>query len=173
MNGFYLRFVAICTMFFALAAAAPGVARAEPAPTACAGCADVAPAVVKAFDETLARHLRALEERDLAAYAATLNRDTTLLLPDGTLYRGKSAVVAFHRKFLADRSWTQDFEKIREVVHPRVGLAFFRVVYRSHDKAGKVAYESHFLMSLTFVREGGRWQLINDQVTTPPREAGD
>lgn len=118
-------------------------------------------------EKTLDEHLRAIAERDLAAYTATLHEDVTLILPTGARREGREAVTDFHRDFFADHDWTQDFRPVRTIATPGAVTAVYDVDYRDVDMAG-APIRKNFLVSLVFVRADGQWLLFHDQCTPLP-----
>ena len=120
------------------------------------------------FDAALRAHLRAIADRDLAAYAATVHRGAVLVLPRGQVNAGREAVVRFHAEMFADHSWTQHFEELER----RQGQDHATVLLRStYTEAGRQTLEARNLVGLTFIAAGGDWLLVYDQ-NTPERPAG-
>ena len=106
-------------------------------------------------------HLAAVVGRDLAAYAASLHPDVTVVVPSGRVMTGAEEVVAFHEAWFAEVKWTYEVEHRRSVTAAASAVRVVDVTYV--DEPG--ATPSRFTMGLTFVREGTRWLLIHDQCT--------
>jgi uncharacterized protein (TIGR02246 family) len=123
------------------------------------------------FDAALRAHLRAIADRDLAAYAATVHQDAVLVLPGGQIHAGREAVVGFHAEMFADHSWTQCFEELERRQGQDHATVLLRSTYTEADEAGRQTLEARNLVGLTFVAAGGDWLLVHDQ-NTPERPAG-
>lgn len=116
--------------------------------------------VHKAID----RHLEAIAARDLDGYAATLHDDVVLVLPTGTTFVGKAAVVDFHREFFADEDWTQILAEKNRTVGEHIASALFEADYTDVDPAGEPVHE-RYLVGLVFTRVDEEWLLLHDQCT--------
>lgn len=112
----------------------------------------------------IGRHLDTITGRDLDGYAATLHDDVVLVLPTGTTFTGKAAVVDFHREFFADPDWTQDLTERTTTVGEHTARALFEADYRDVDPAGEPV-RTRYLVGLVFARAGGEWLLLHDQCT--------
>jgi uncharacterized protein (TIGR02246 family) len=112
----------------------------------------------------IGRHLDTINGRDLDGYAATLHDDVVLVLPTGTTFVGKEAVVDFHREFLADPDWTQDLTERTTTVGEHTARALYEADYRDVDGAGE-PLQQRYLVAFVFVSVGGQWLLLHDQCT--------
>jgi uncharacterized protein (TIGR02246 family) len=110
------------------------------------------------------RHLETITARDLDGYAATLHDDVVLVLPTGTTFTGKAAVVDFHREFFADPDWSQDLAEKTTTVGENVARALFEADYRDVDTQG-APVRRRFLVGLVFARVDDEWLLLHDQCT--------
>ncbi|MFC5289546.1 YybH family protein [Actinokineospora guangxiensis] len=106
-------------------------------------------------------HLAAVVGRDLAAYAASLHPDVTVVIPSGRVMTGAAEVIAFHETWFTEVEWTYEVEHRRSVTAAGSAVRVVDVTYT--DAPG--AAPSRFTMGLTFVQEGSRWLLIHDQCT--------
>src|SRR5438309_773275 len=123
------------------------------------------------FRETLDRHLRAVQTRDLPGLIQTLPAERlTLVMSDGRLVRTVDEFVALHRDWFASTSWSLDAEVIGTVEGADLGLAVLRLDYRDRPPSGEPVHEQSCL-SLAFQRQGDRWVLVYDQ-NTPIRRPG-
>jgi uncharacterized protein (TIGR02246 family) len=114
--------------------------------------------------EAIDRHLETITARDLDGYAATLHDDVVLVLPTGTTFAGKAAVVGFHREFFADPDWSQDLTEKTTTVREDVARALFEADYRDVDGDG-APVRQRFLLGLVFTRVDDEWLLLHDQCT--------
>jgi len=116
------------------------------------------------FEETLAIHLRALQERDLPTLRTTLppTGDLTMILPSGQIHYTVAAFIAFHEQWFAQTDWTLTLESQRITSTPELGLA--ALIYHYQDSKAKL----RIALSLVFRCQEGTWQLIHDQNTLLP-----
>ena len=112
------------------------------------------------FDAALETHLDAIRRRDLDAFAATVHEDVTLVLPNGTLVRGRDEVVDFHREWFGSDTWRMDLAPERRVSAGDTEVAVFLVDYHDAD-----AYHLRYRLALVFTRHGDGWLLVHDQNT--------
>ncbi len=113
------------------------------------------------------RHLAAIADRDLDGYAASVHEDVLVVLPTGTRFDGKAAVVEFHRDFFADPDWSQDMAEVRFVEAGDTVSTLYEATYRDVDGTGAPIL-TRFLVGLVFVRTDGVWLLLHDQCTPLP-----
>lgn len=123
----------------------------------------------KKFDATLAQHLGAIDNRDLAALDPTVDESMTLIFPSGSIRDGKAAFMAFHEGWFADPNWRQPATVIRKNVQG-CATAWVLVDYRYEalNPDGTVASSSHNMFALTWTFKHGRWVAIADQNTKLP-----
>lgn len=114
--------------------------------------------------DAIKHHVEAITGRDLDVYAATLHDDVLLILPTGTSFVGKDAVVDFHREFFADPDWTQDLTEKVVTVGEHTARALYEVDYTDVDRTG-APVRTQFLVGLVFARVGAEWLLLHDQCT--------
>lgn len=113
------------------------------------------------FREALRTHLRAIQERDLDALAATLAGDElVLIMADGTLKRGAQAFLEAHRGWFAVKDWTLQTEEVVLFESPELAVALLRLDYREPP-----ATRSRSYLTLVFQRKGERWLMVQDQNT--------
>ena len=112
------------------------------------------------FRRTLARHLDAIQRRDLAALAETVAPDALLLITsDGKLKRSAAEFLEVHRGWFAMKNWT--LKATEEAIHETAGtgIAVLRLLY---EEPG-VRQES--LLTLVFEKRGDNWLMVLDQNT--------
>lgn len=119
---------------------------------------------VAGIEDTLAQHLRAVRDRDLPAYSATLHDDVVVIVPSGARLVGRAAVEDFHREWFTGRRWVQDLAPLHSTRTPAAAVEVFRADYRDVDDDG-VPYARTYLLSLVFARCDDRWLLVHDQCT--------
>jgi len=134
---------------------------------ALAGCAG-APTPDPDFEETLAAHIQAIQNRDLAALEATITSGDELILifPGGQRTTTREEYMAFHREWFASDTWTMSFERLGVAEGRDFAIAMVRTVYEDVRDGERV--QSQSWLTLTFRKENGRWALYHDQNTRIP-----
>jgi uncharacterized protein (TIGR02246 family) len=113
------------------------------------------------FEETLQRHLRAIQERDLEALADTLAPDElVLIMADGKLARTRREFLDAHRGWFAMKSWTLDVQPLTRFESADLAVAVLRLDYREPP-----ATRSESFLTLVFQRRDGKWLMVQDQNT--------
>lgn len=116
------------------------------------------------FRDTLARHLRAIQERDLQGLADTVAENAlTLIMADGRLERTTRAFLEAHRAWFAMPDWALDAEAVQLHESAELGVAVLRLEYREPSATPQESY-----LTLVFQRRGEKWLMILDQ-NTPVR----
>jgi ketosteroid isomerase-like protein len=117
------------------------------------------------FRETLDRHLRALQGRDLPALIETVAVDElTLVMSDGRLVRSAGEFIALHRDWFAGGTWSLAAEVVHLIESPELGVALLRLDYRD-DPPGRPPIREASYLSLVFALRDGRWLMVQDQNT--------
>ncbi|MEZ5680475.1 MAG: DUF4440 domain-containing protein [Erythrobacter sp.] len=124
------------------------------------------------FDDTLARHVAAIQSRDYGEIEATITRgnEIVLIFPDGTRYTTREQFLAFHREWFADKNWVMTLEPVRRWHGSDYGYGLYRTSF-DPDGAGPAAARAAWL-SLGFRLEEGDWRLVHDQNTRITEDAG-
>jgi uncharacterized protein (TIGR02246 family) len=125
------------------------------------------------FRETLDKHMRAIQQRDLQALAETLPQDeVVLILSDGRLVHSVKEFLELHRGWFAAKTWSLGARL--ECVHetPDMGVAVLHLDYRDQPDGKPSLHETSYL-SLVFRKlPDGRWVMVQDQNTPIKRPAG-
>lgn len=118
------------------------------------------------FQQTLERHLQAVQDRDLDAFLSTVAQDgsLTMILPNGSLLDDYAEIVELHEEWFADPEWQLTTELVTEHETSAMGVALLLVTYQDVDEAGEPIQFQYFL-SLTFAKRAEEWLLIHDQNT--------
>jgi uncharacterized protein (TIGR02246 family) len=119
------------------------------------------------LDAALEAHLDAIRRRDLDAFAATVHKDVTLVLPNGTLLGGRDEVVGFHREWFASESWRMALTPERRASAGDTAVSVFAADYHDVDDEG-APYRRRYRLVMVFVRQGDEWLLLHDQNTVLP-----
>ena len=117
------------------------------------------------FRETLDKHLKAIQERDLAALAATLPDDeVTVITSDGRLVRSVAEFLQMHRDWFAITTWTLAVtsEHLEETAD--MGCAVLKLDYRE-TPPDRPPLQQGSVLTLVFRRQGDRWVMVLDQNT--------
>src|SRR4051794_12390024 len=117
------------------------------------------------FRETLDRHLRAIQERDLPGLIETLPADElTLITSDGRLVRTTAEFIEMHRGWFAQTTWLLDAAIVNLVESSEIGIAMIRLDYRD-EAQGRPPLREESYLSLVFALREGRWVMVQDQNT--------
>lgn len=111
------------------------------------------------FNESLGRHLLAIEKRDLATLADTVADPLVLITADGQLKRTKSEFVDAHRGWFAMQGWTLTAKPVEIYEGPSIGVAVLHLDYRENGK------QSLSYLTLVFENRDGEWLMVQDQNT--------
>jgi len=117
---------------------------------------------MKSFNETVKLHFKAIDERDLDAYAQFLHPSLNciVILADGSVVEGYDNIINIHREWFKDLSWRMDIKTVDIfTVDDIVGYALLDVIYSSPD------FNRHRYLSLMFQKFEGKWILVRDQNT--------
>lgn len=118
---------------------------------------------------TLRDHLHAITTRNLALLLDTIADDEhlTMILPNGTLIRGRGEAEVFHTAWFEDDEWQFSAEVLRIVESGGLALALLEVDYHDRDPHGH-PYHKRYYLSLVFALYDDQWLLIHDQNTFMP-----
>jgi uncharacterized protein (TIGR02246 family) len=117
------------------------------------------------FRETLDKHLRALQQRDLQALRETLPaEEMVLIMSDGRLVRSVAEFLQLHQGWFESKTWTLGFDPVSVRQTADLGVAVYRLDYRDQPPDGHRVHETSHL-TLVFAREGGKWVMVQDQNT--------
>ena len=98
------------------------------------------------FRETLGRHLRAIERRDLDTLAATVADPLILVMADGQMKRSMT-------------NWELSAKPVEIYENAGLGVAVLHLDYREDAK------RSESYLTLVFEERGGEWLMVQDQNT--------
>jgi uncharacterized protein (TIGR02246 family) len=113
------------------------------------------------FRQTLARHLEAIQERDLAKLADTVAPERlVLIMADGKLARSTAEFLEAHRGWFAMPGWTLATQEIASFESADLAVAVLRLDYRAPPDVHSESY-----LTLVFERRDGRWLMVQDQNT--------
>jgi uncharacterized protein (TIGR02246 family) len=116
------------------------------------------------FLEAFEEHVDAIRLRDIDRFAATLAQDDVRFIGgDGRIIDGRENVIAAHRDWFMDESWTFDPEILWTREESTAAWALTRVTYGERES------ERQFLLLFLFVQEQGEWRLVYDQNTPIPQ----
>jgi ketosteroid isomerase-like protein len=110
--------------------------------------------------QALEEHLDSITERDIDRFAQTLARDDVRFVGgNGSIIEGKENVVAAHREWFMNDTWTFDPEILWTREENDAAWALARVDYSERDTARE------FVLLFLFVKEQGEWKVVYDQNT--------
>ncbi|MCL2376158.1 MAG: nuclear transport factor 2 family protein [Defluviitaleaceae bacterium] len=118
------------------------------------------------FESVVQVHLKAIAERDLAAFAEFLHpaHNCIVILPNGSVVEGYENVLDFHKNWFQDLDWRMDVEILDKFDADNVGYALLDVAYHDLDE-DRNPYEMKYFLSLLFRKVDDKWILIRDQNT--------
>ena len=123
---------------------------------------------MQTFREALARHLLAIEERDLEALADTIAEDPiNLVMSDGRLARSKKEFLEAHRGWFAMKHWRLEVKPVQLYESAELGVVLLQLEYRE-NAPGQPPVRQQSLLTLVFQSRNGKWQMVLDQ-NTPVR----
>ncbi|MFN0023247.1 MAG: nuclear transport factor 2 family protein [Parvularculaceae bacterium] len=115
------------------------------------------------FEAALARHLKSIADRDLAAFRASVTAGPSLytIVQNGHAFTTPAETIGLHEEWFARDDWSWRGEVVEKIVGADVGVALIRYRYQDNKDA------KPFSTWLTFVFrvEGGEWRLVLDQNT--------
>ena len=111
--------------------------------------------------ETLAKHLKAIQERNLQDLADTVAPDAlVLIMADGKLVRSAREFLEAHRGWFAMQNWTLGVEEVEVFEGRDLAVAVLRLDYREPPSLRSESY-----LTLVFQRRDGAWLMVQDQNT--------
>ena len=123
------------------------------------------------FRETLDKHIRAIQARDLQGLIDTLPADELILImADGQLVRTVREFVELHRDWFQGKTWSLTADPVSVYESPELGVAVLHLDYRD-TPAGRPPVQETSYLTLVFRRQGDRWVMVQDQNTPVRRPA--
>jgi ketosteroid isomerase-like protein len=123
------------------------------------------------FRETLDKHLRAIQGRNLPALVETLPAEhLTLIMADGRLVKTVREFVELHRGWFEMTTWKLQATPVQVYETPDMGVAVLHIDYQDQAPDGTRIHETSYL-TLIFARHDGRWVMVQDQNTPIKRPA--
>ncbi len=117
------------------------------------------------FRQTLEKHLRAIQEKDLPALAQTLpEKELVLITSDGRLVRQVPEFLEMHRGWFAMDTWRMAVTPVQVFESPDLASAVLHLDYRE-EPPGKPPVRQTSYLTLLFQRQGDRWVMVLDQNT--------
>lgn len=113
------------------------------------------------FRDTLGRHLRAIQERNLEALADTVAPERlVLIMADGKLVRDTDAFIEAHRGWFSMPGWTLQTHEVAAFEGADLAVVVLRLEYREPPEVRSQSY-----LTLVFERRDGKWLMVQDQNT--------
>jgi ketosteroid isomerase-like protein len=118
------------------------------------------------FQQTLERHLQAVQAHDIDTFLETIADDgsLTMILPNGNLLDNYDEIVELHQEWFADEEWQMSTELISKHESSEMATALLLVNYEDVDEEGGPVQFQYFL-NLIFAQRNGKWLVIHDQNT--------
>lgn len=118
----------------------------------------------RAFDRAVFEDMDSFNKRDEARYRAIIHRDMVTVGRRGQLFIGYDANVdpVVNEQFKVPYEYSMPWTVTHTVVEDcKMGFAILDAYY----KVPSQNIDRHYTISLTLVREHGKWQVIKDTVT--------
>ncbi|MGW4056637.1 hypothetical protein ACWEGE_00085 [Amycolatopsis sp. NPDC004747] len=149
-------YAALSTALVAGVLATPAAAAGDPAGGGQQHCR-------QAFDHAVWEDMDSYNKRDAARYRAIIHRDMVTVGRRGNLYIGYDANVnpvleQFKVPYEYSMPWTVTHTVVEDC---KMGFA----ILDAHYLEPSHGIDRHYTISLTLVREHGRWQVVKDTVT--------
>jgi uncharacterized protein (TIGR02246 family) len=123
------------------------------------------PSMTPSFREALARHLLAIEEKDLEAFAETIAPDGVVaVMTDGRITRSTEEFLDAHRGWFAMKHWRLEVKPVQLIESSDVGVATLQLEYREATP-GKPPVRQENVMTLVFRNRNGKWAMVQNQNT--------
>src|SRR4051812_40687751 len=104
------------------------------------------------FRATLDKHLKAIQDRDLAALAETLPADELVLISsDGRVVRSAAEFLQMHRDWFAMTNWSLGVTPVHVAETAEMGVAVLRLDYRE-TPADRPPLRQQSVLTLLFRR---------------------
>lgn len=117
------------------------------------------------FEDTVQRHLDAIDRRDLDAFSETVAPDEVVLITaQGEVSTSAARFLDVHREWFASRGWKLG----TRMLHQREGTDLATCVIELDYREDGNPEGQRSILSLVFQRRGDRWLLVQDQNTPIP-----
>lgn len=119
------------------------------------------------FDCTLKQHLDAIQAKDFEQFAATITEEAVVdfILPNGRAFTSRDEYLELLKGWFGESGWHFNYEIIRTIKSPELGIALLKVSYDEDDRGGQPYHIDHFL-NLSFQLQDNSWRLVLDQNTS-------
>jgi len=136
-----------------------------------ASCGDQnkSPMADGSFDNTLAVHLDAIKNRDLAALAPTVADSVILITPDGGRLNSKKSFMKLHEDWFSQTNWQWEETFLRTESTDSLGYALIQYTYTQKDSVDNIEFQNKNYLVLIFRNSRNGWQLVHDQNTVIPK----
>jgi uncharacterized protein (TIGR02246 family) len=109
----------------------------------------------------LARHLAAIQQRDLEALADTVAPERlVLIMADGRLVRSTREFIETHRGWFSMAGWSLQTQEVAAFESGELAVVVLRLDYREPPDLRSESY-----LTLVFERRDGTWLMVQDQNT--------
>lgn len=117
------------------------------------------------FDQTVAAHLNAIQNRDLNELLNTVDKEVvTLILPNGELSQTTKEYEKINSEWFEDKHWSIDADVVQKRIQKETGIALIKITY--HEKEASAADRVfQYYLTLVFTLQNNEWKLIFDQNT--------
>jgi len=118
------------------------------------------------FQQSLQRHITAVQERDLETFLDTIANDgsLTLIMPNGSLWQDYDDITELHQEWFSDSDWRMTTELITSQESAEMASALLLVNYEDVDEEDEPVQFQYYL-HLLFAKRGDKWLVVHDQNT--------
>ena len=127
-----------------------------------------APIEKVSFDSTLAIHLNAIRNGNLAELAPTVADSVILISPYGEKMNSKKLFMNLHENWFKQKNWQWEPIFLRTESTDSLGYALIQYKYSQKDSIGKTIFQNKNYLVLIFKNSRQGWQLVHDQNTGIP-----
>ena len=118
------------------------------------------------FQQSLQRHLAAIQDRDIDTFLDTIAPDgrLTLIMPNGSLWQSYDDIAELHQDWFSDPDWRMTTELIATHESAEMASALMLVNYADVDEEGEPV-EFQYYLNLLFAKQEDKWLVVHDQNT--------
>jgi ketosteroid isomerase-like protein len=122
----------------------------------------------QSFDGTLANHLDAIKNSDLARLDPTVADSVVVIGPGGDKMHSKKSFMKLHENWFKRTNWEWNGKFVRVASTDSMGYALIRYDYTEKDSVGSIQFQNRNFLVLIFKNSESGWQLVHDQNTGIP-----
>jgi ketosteroid isomerase-like protein len=126
------------------------------------------PTAGKSFDSTLAIHINAIRNSNLAELDPTVADSVILISPMGERLHSKKSFMKLHENWFKKKNWEWEGTFVRTESTDSLGYALIQYSYTEKDSIDNITFRNKNYLVLIFRNSPKGWQLVHDQNTGIP-----